>query len=56
MYLAENNGAIPQVGGCEACNEGVDDCVRFTGMYTPPGSPISVPYNFTASREVSWLL
>ena len=56
MYLAENNGVPPQVGGCRTCFVGTDEnCIRFIGtyMYTFPGFNRTVPYNFTASKIVS---
>ena len=56
MYLMENNGDIPQEGGCTACIEGVDDCRRFIGsVVVNPNTNASVilNYNFTASQEVS---
>ena len=56
VYLAENNNAPPQEGGCAACTVGTDEnCMRFIGNFIDPrlNSTLPMPYNFTA-REVSW--
>lgn len=57
VYLMENNDAPPREGGCEACTESADDCMRFIGTYefqvTVNNSTTTVTrnYNFTASQE-----